>query len=160
MGIACSYDWYLDLDIIVMSLRYLHWLLQLCLRKTYSYIIHWFCKDFWLVCFHRYDPETNRWTFVAPMSVARLGAGVVMCGGSLYVVGGFDGDNRWNTVERFQPDTNTWQHVAPMNTVRSGLGKYFAPFIKLMNWNCFLLLDMLTTVMWCSAWILPLYKSD
>lgn len=81
---------------------------------------------------------------MAPMSVARLGAGVATCGGSLYVVGGFDGDNRWNTVERYQPDTNTWQHVAPMNTVRSGLGKYSAPFIKLMNWNCFPLLDMLT----------------
>lgn len=81
---------------------------------------------------------------MAPMSVARLGAGVVACGGSLYVVGGFDGDNRWNTVERYQPDTNTWQHVAPMNTVRSGLGKYTAPFNRLMSWNCFLLLEMLT----------------
>lgn len=57
------------------------------------------------------------------MSVARLGAGVAACGGALYVVGGFDGQNRWKTVERYQPDTNTWHHVASMNTARSGLGK-------------------------------------
>lgn len=76
-----------------------------------------------LSCCNRYDPETNRWTYVAPMSVARLGAGVATCGGALYVVGGFDGVNRWNTVERYHPDTNTWQQVSPMHSMRSGLGE-------------------------------------
>lgn len=57
------------------------------------------------------------------MSVARLGAGVAACGGALYVVGGFDGQNRWNTAEKYQADTNTWQQLAPMSTVRSGLGE-------------------------------------
>lgn len=58
------------------------------------------------------------------MSVARLGAGVAVCGGALYVVGGYDGQNRWNTAEKYQPDTNTWQQLAPMNTIRSGLGEF------------------------------------
>lgn len=75
-----------------------------------------------MVC--RWDPESNRWTFVCPMSVARLGAGVAVCGGALYVVGGYDGQNRWNTAEKYQPDTNTWQQLAPMNTIRSGLGEF------------------------------------
>lgn len=93
------------------------------------------CVKIFCLLFNRYDPETNRWTFVAPMSVARLGAGVATCGGHLYVAGGFDGDHRWNTMERYQPDNNTWQQVAPMNTVRSGLGKYSAKFMQLMDWN-------------------------
>lgn len=58
------------------------------------------------------------------MSVARLGAGVAACGGALYVVGGYDGQNRWNTAEKYQPDSNTWQQLAPMSTIRSGLGEY------------------------------------
>lgn len=57
------------------------------------------------------------------MSVARLGAGVAACGGFLYVVGGYDGQTRWNTAERYQPDTNTWHQLAPMSTTRSGLGE-------------------------------------
>lgn len=74
-----------------------------------------------LVC--RWDPESNRWSFVCPMSVARLGAGVTACSGVLYVVGGYDGQNRWNTAEKYQPDSNTWQQLAPMSTIRSGLGE-------------------------------------
>lgn len=57
------------------------------------------------------------------MSVPRLGAGVAACGGFLYVVGGYDGQSRWNTAERYQPDTNTWHQLAPMSTPRSGLGE-------------------------------------
>lgn len=58
------------------------------------------------------------------MSVARLGAGVTACGGFLYVVGGYDGQTRWNTAERYQPDTNAWQPLAPMSVTRSGLGEF------------------------------------
>ncbi|KAG5847835.1 hypothetical protein ANANG_G00130420 [Anguilla anguilla] len=70
----------------------------------------------------RYDPETNQWAFVSPMSVARLGAGVASCGGALYVAGGYDGATRWRTAERYHPETNSWQPIAPMGSVRSGLG--------------------------------------
>uniref|UniRef100_A0A8C7MY31 BACK domain-containing protein n=1 Tax=Oncorhynchus kisutch TaxID=8019 RepID=A0A8C7MY31_ONCKI len=71
----------------------------------------------------RYDPEANCWVFVSPVSVARLGAGVAGCGGSLYVVVGgvVDGQNRRNTAERFHTDSNTWHQLAPMTTVRSGV---------------------------------------
>lgn len=58
------------------------------------------------------------------MLVARLGAGVTACGGFLYVVGGYDGQTRWNTAERYQPDTNAWQPLAPMSVTRSGLGRF------------------------------------
>ncbi|KAM9354042.1 LOW QUALITY PROTEIN: kelch-like ECH-associated protein 1A [Pholidichthys leucotaenia] len=70
----------------------------------------------------RWDPDSNRWSFVCPMSVPRLGAGVASCSGALYVVGGYDGQNRWNTAEKYQPETNTWHQLAPMSSIRSGLG--------------------------------------
>lgn len=68
------------------------------------------------------------------MSVSRLGAGVAACGGALYVVGGYDGQNRWNTAEKYQPDTNTWHQLAHMNTIRSGLGECVC--VKIMVFDC------------------------
>lgn len=76
----------------------------------------------------RWDPETNRWSFICPMSVARLGAGVAACGGTLYVAGGYDGQSRWDTAEKYLPETNTWQQLAPMSTMRSGLGECVLAF--------------------------------
>lgn len=63
------------------------------------------------------------------------------------MVGGYDGQTRWNTAERYQPDTNTWQQLAPMSTTRSGLGEFknqirmdfssFVTFIKKGRRWCF-----------------------
>lgn len=37
-------------------------------------------------------------------------------------VGGYDGQNRLNTVEAYDPHTNTWHDVSPMKTGRSNFG--------------------------------------
>ncbi|KAG8549494.1 hypothetical protein GDO81_021015 [Engystomops pustulosus] len=70
----------------------------------------------------KYDPETNQWTFVTAMQVARIGAGITSCRGLLYAVGGFDGENRLNTVECYHPENDHWYSVASMKTIRSGAG--------------------------------------
>ena len=65
-----------------------------------------------------YDPSTNVWSVVAPMSTARAGHGVAGLGGFLYAVGGYDGTYQLSSVGRFDPSTNVWSVVAPMSTVR------------------------------------------
>lgn len=45
----------------------------------------------------RYDPQTNRWTKVAPMSTKRLGVAVAVLGSYLYAMGGSDGTSPLNT---------------------------------------------------------------
>lgn len=99
------------------------------------------------------------------MSVPRLGAGVAACGGLLYVVGGYDGQSRWNTAERYQPDTNTWHQLAPMSTTRSGLGEEGAglklkvrllsvpPKVLRCMLRCQYLLVCWVTVPVCKIWL-------
>ena len=51
-----------------------------------------------------YDPDTNTWSQVADMNVARKGHSLVSLHGRLYAVGGWDVDS----VEVYNPDSNTW----------------------------------------------------
>ena len=53
-----------------------------------------------------YNPGTERWYKLAPMSVRRSRAGVVGINSMLYVVGGYDGTNDLATAESFNPQTN------------------------------------------------------
>ncbi|KAF5897404.1 kelch-like protein 5 isoform X1, partial [Clarias magur] len=57
-------------------------------------------------CVERYDPKTDTWTAVAPMSVSRDAVGVCLLGDRLYAVGGYDGQVYLNTVEAYDPQTN------------------------------------------------------
>ena len=76
----------------------------------------------------RYDPATNAWEAVAPLTLARFGARVAALEGKLYAVGGrveeedeaaeVANDEAANTVERFETATNVWEEVAPMVTAR------------------------------------------
>uniref|UniRef100_A0A3Q2T7D7 Kelch-like ECH-associated protein 1a n=1 Tax=Fundulus heteroclitus TaxID=8078 RepID=A0A3Q2T7D7_FUNHE len=70
----------------------------------------------------RWDPESNRWSFVFPMSVARLGAGLVSLNSYLYAIGGYDGQNQLCTVERYNVSRNIWEPRASMRHCRSALG--------------------------------------
>ena len=72
----------------------------------------------------RYDPAVGAWEAVAPMALARFGAGVAALEGKLYAVGGgVEGEDEdevdSNSVERFDPATNTWEEVSPMATARA-----------------------------------------
>jgi N-acetylneuraminic acid mutarotase len=68
----------------------------------------------------RYDPLTNSWTIVAPMSTARKKHVSAALDGKLYACGGWDESTRTalTSVERYDPDTDSWETVAPMKTAR------------------------------------------
>ncbi|KAJ7411356.1 hypothetical protein WISP_102984 [Willisornis vidua] len=56
----------------------------------------------------RYDPKTDTWTMVAPLSMPRDAVGVCLLGDKLYAVGGYDGQTYLNTMEAYDPQTNEW----------------------------------------------------
>ncbi|XP_069121204.1 kelch-like protein 20 [Argopecten irradians] len=71
----------------------------------------------------RYDPQTNEWRMVAPMSKRRCGVGVAVLNDLLYAVGGHDGQSYLNSIERFDPQTNQWSgDVAPTSSCRTSVG--------------------------------------
>ncbi|NXQ33455.1 NS1BP protein, partial [Alaudala cheleensis] len=70
----------------------------------------------------RYNPENNTWTLMAPMNVARRGAGVAVREGKLFVAGGFDGTHAVNCVEMYDPARNEWKMMGSMTTPRSNAG--------------------------------------
>ena len=59
----------------------------------------------------RYDPKTDTWTMVAPLSMPRDAVGVCLLGDRLYAVGGYDGQTYLNTMESYDPQTNEWTQV-------------------------------------------------
>lgn len=96
-----------------------------------------------------FDPTTNEWKAVAPMSKRRCGVGVAVLNNLLYAVGGHDGVSYLNSVERlddriaslfflfqfvsnfeylliiirFDPQTNQWSNdVAPTSSCRTSVG--------------------------------------
>ncbi|XP_023601241.1 kelch-like protein 18 isoform X6 [Myotis lucifugus] len=73
-----------------------------------------------------YNPETDtwaragsmnskrRWTVVTPMSSSRSAAGVTVFEGRIYVSGGHDGLQIFNSVEHYNHHTATWHPAAGM----------------------------------------------
>ena len=67
----------------------------------------------------RYDPVTNAWEAVAPMTTVRMTLAAAALDGKLYAVGGHNGASSLSSVERYDPTTNVWEAVvAPMAPVR------------------------------------------
>ena len=60
----------------------------------------------------KYNPATNRWQEVAPLSIARRGVCGVTDRNYLYAIGGVSGDECLDVVERFDPEENCWNRVA------------------------------------------------
>ncbi len=61
---------------------------------------------------HRYDPRTDAWTLVAPMSIGRDAIGVTVLGDRLIAIGGYDGQSYLKIVEAYDPQTNEWEEVS------------------------------------------------
>ncbi|KFQ48376.1 PREDICTED: kelch-like protein 4, partial [Nestor notabilis] len=59
-------------------------------------------------CVERYDPKTDAWTTVAPLSVPRDAVGICPLGDRLYAVGGYDGHTYLDTVESYDAQNNEW----------------------------------------------------
>ena len=68
----------------------------------------------------KYDPQTNRWTFVAPMICSRSSAAAAVCGGLLFVMGGWNG-LACRTIECYDPIGDKWTVVGSMSQDRVGL---------------------------------------
>ena len=64
-----------------------------------------------MLCVSRYDPKTDSWTLVAPISSPRDAVGVCLLGDKLYAVGGYDGQVYLNDVECYDPQSNEWTKV-------------------------------------------------
>ena len=54
-----------------------------------------------------YDPDTNTWSQMANMNIARAGHSLVSLHGRLYAIGGCD-VGYVDSVEVYDPDNNTW----------------------------------------------------
>ncbi|KAK7825227.1 hypothetical protein U0070_009716 [Myodes glareolus] len=93
-----------------------------CELGGYLYIIggaeSWNCLN----TVERYNPENNTWTLIAPMNVARRGAGVAVLDGKLFVGGGFDGSHAISCVEMYDPTKNEWKMMGNMTSPRSNAG--------------------------------------
>jgi len=66
-----------------------------------------------------YDPETDTWTRLSPMSLARVGPAVAVLNGKIYVMGGFDPMQYWSanpTVEIYDIKTGRWSRGPSMPT--------------------------------------------
>ena len=63
-------------------------------------------------CVHRYNPDTNLWQEVAPMSTSRSELSAVADKDTIYAIGGRTEHQLLDVVERFDPKTNSWCKVA------------------------------------------------
>ncbi|XP_073231254.1 kelch-like protein 25 [Porites lutea] len=71
----------------------------------------------------KYNPDTNQWLKVCPLSTPRSGVCVVTDGSYLYAIGGIDKTGQYlNIVERFDPRKNTWENLPPMLARRANAG--------------------------------------
>ncbi|MDZ7816271.1 MAG: kelch repeat-containing protein [Planctomycetota bacterium] len=67
-----------------------------------------------------YDPDTNSFTQVASLNVARtLHSAVALPDGRILVAGGFNGSNELSSTEIYDPINNTWSLAGYLNTSRS-----------------------------------------
>uniref|UniRef100_A0A6Q2XCM6 BTB domain-containing protein n=1 Tax=Esox lucius TaxID=8010 RepID=A0A6Q2XCM6_ESOLU len=69
-----------------------------------------------------YNPHSNTWSVMPPMSTHRHGLGVAVLEGPMYAVGGHDGWSYLSTVERWDPQARQWSFIASMATPRSTVG--------------------------------------
>ncbi|MEQ8175665.1 MAG: kelch repeat-containing protein [Syntrophomonadaceae bacterium] len=66
-----------------------------------------------------YNPGTNTWSTGNAMPVPRHQFSAVTApGGSIYIIGGTDGNTELNRVDVYNPQTNSWQTCVPMPTAR------------------------------------------
>ena len=73
--------------------------------------------------FLEYDPATNQWRSLAPLSSPRGAVGLVAVGGMIHAIGGRGADGMTvATHEAYNPATNTWTPKAPLPIARDHLG--------------------------------------
>ena len=66
-----------------------------------------------------YSNTTNEWKMIASLKQKRTGTKFVVCDGSLFALGGYDGKNYLSSVERLDGIDKEWRKSAPMNKART-----------------------------------------
>ncbi len=70
-----------------------------------------------------YDTETGTWETISSTQTSRNGVGLAILDGTLYAVGGHDGQRFQNTVEVFDPRVNRWKTISSLKHRRASAGK-------------------------------------
>ena len=68
-----------------------------------------------------FDPQTNAWTALAPMSTPRSLFAMAAVQGKICAAGGYGGTHTLATAEAFDPHQNRWEAVSPMATRREAV---------------------------------------
>ena len=69
-----------------------------------------------------YNPSQDLWSAKTPMTASRQGFACAEVGGEIYLLGGYDPNNRAiDVVERFNPLQQTWSSPTRLPTNRMGL---------------------------------------
>lgn len=95
------------------------WICGILWEKLYFWHIWWFLKcfvslaggketqhDVW-----KYNSSINKWIQIEYLNIGRWRHKMVVLGGKVYVIGGFDGLQRINNVETYDPFHNCWSEV-------------------------------------------------
>ncbi|KAL0968213.1 hypothetical protein UPYG_G00263900 [Umbra pygmaea] len=70
-----------------------------------------------------YDRTRQQWIELEPMSMARIGHGVLAAEGSLFVLGGVDETQTvLSSGEKYDPESNTWTPIPSMKQARQNFG--------------------------------------
>ncbi|CAM4694843.1 unnamed protein product [Leuciscus chuanchicus] len=93
------------------------------------YICGGFTGTEYLSSAESFNPETNQWTLIAPMTSRRISLGVIayadlvyaVVNGQLFAVGGFNGLSNTSNVERYDEKTDQWFVADEMAISRSAL---------------------------------------
>ncbi|XP_047122780.1 kelch-like protein diablo [Hydra vulgaris] len=70
----------------------------------------------------RYSVETNTWSSICSISVARKQVTCAALNRYIYAIGGCDNSTRYPIVERYDPALDQWLIIAPLISPRSGAG--------------------------------------
>ncbi|KYO40429.1 kelch-like protein 6 [Alligator mississippiensis] len=62
----------------------------------------------------KYNSSINKWIQIEYLNVGRWRHKMAVLGGKVYVIGGFDGMQRINSVETYDPFHNCWSEAAPL----------------------------------------------
>uniref|UniRef100_A0A8D0GIH3 Kelch like family member 6 n=1 Tax=Sphenodon punctatus TaxID=8508 RepID=A0A8D0GIH3_SPHPU len=62
----------------------------------------------------KYNSSINKWIQIEYLNVGRWRHKMTVLGGKVYVIGGFDGIQRINSVEIYDPFHNCWSEAAPL----------------------------------------------
>jgi len=72
-----------------------------------------------------FDPDTNEWSFLPRLLVARDGSAAVFTRGKIYIIGGHDG-HYLARMDVLDLTTGTWTELNSMNVARDGFGAIYS----------------------------------